>query len=61
MQFWLYEPSNGQINTVVYYGDDEQKYLQVTGPVVKVDPHWHSIQIEGISIDFSVIYELVPF
>ena len=50
----------GQIITVVYYGIYEQAYLQLTGPVVKVDPYWHSIQIDRISIDFSEIYELVP-
>lgn len=50
----------GQIITVVYYGIYEQAYLQLTGPVVKVDPYWHSIQIDRISIDFSEIYELLP-
>ena len=51
--------SKGQIITVVYYGDYEQRYLQVTGPVIKVDSYWHSIQIENITIDFSEIYELM--
>ena len=50
----------GQLITVVYYGIYEQAYLQLTGPVVKVDPYWHSIQIENITIDFSEIYELLP-
>ena len=50
----------GQLITVVYYGIYEQAYIQLTGPVVKVDPYWHSIQIDKISIDFSEIYELVP-
>ena len=50
----------GQLITVVYYGIYEQAYLQLTGPVVKVDPYWHSIQIERVSIDFSEIYELIP-
>ena len=50
----------GQLITVVYYGIYEQAYLQLTGPVVKVDPYWHSIQIESVSIDFSEIYELIP-
>ena len=27
----------GQVVTIVYYGDYEQKYLQLTGPVMKVD------------------------
>jgi len=50
----------GQLITVVYYGIYEQAYLQLTGPVVKVDPYWHSIQIESVTIDFSEIYELIP-
>ena len=50
----------GQLVTVVYYGDYEQEYLQLTGQVFKVDPYWHTIQIGSISIDFSEIYELMP-
>ena len=50
----------GQLITIVYYGTYEQAYLQLTGPVVKVDPYWHSIQIESVTIDFSEIYELIP-
>ena len=56
----LLDLHKGQIITVVYYGDYEQRYLQLTGPVIKVDPYWHSIQIGSISIDFSEIYELMP-
>lgn len=55
----LLDLHKGQIITVVYYGDYEQRYLQLTGPVIKVDPYWHSIQIENITIDFFEIYELV--
>lgn len=50
----------GQIITVVYYGIYEQVYLQLTGPVRKVDSYWHNIQIGDIAIDFSEIYELMP-
>ena len=56
----LLDLNKGQIITVVYYDDYEQRYLQLTGPVIKVDPYWHSIQIENITIDFSEIYELLP-
>ena len=56
----LLELHKGQIITVVYYGDYEQRYLQLTGPVIKVDSYWHSIQIENTTIDFSEIYELMP-
>lgn len=50
----------GQIVTVVYYGIYEQIYLQLTGPVTKVDSYWQSLQIGDISIDFPEIYELLP-
>lgn len=56
----LLDLHKGQIITVVYYGDYEQRYLQLTGPVIKVDSYWHSIQIENTTIDFSEIYELMP-
>lgn len=56
----LLDLHKGQIITVIYYGDYEQRYLQLTGPVIKVDSYWHSIQIENITIDFSEIYELLP-
>ena len=56
----LLELHKGQIITVVYYGDYEQRYLQLTGPVIKVDSYWHSIQIENTTIGFSEIYELMP-
>lgn len=49
----------GQIITVVYYGTDEQDYLQLTGPVIKVDPYWHSLQVGNTTIDFHEIYELL--
>ena len=48
----------GQIVTVVYYGAYEQDYLQLTGPVMKVDPYWHSLQIGHTAIDFSEIDKL---
>ena len=35
----LLDLHKGQIITVVYYGDYEQRYLQLTGPVIKVDPY----------------------
>lgn len=56
----LLDLHKGQIITVIYYGDYEQRYLQLAGPVIKVDSYWHSIQIENITIDFSEIYELLP-
>ena len=49
----------GQIITVVYYGDYEQRYLQLTGPVIKVDPYWHSIQVGDTVIAFPVIDQLL--
>ena len=56
----LLELQKGQIITIVYYGGCEQRYLQLTGPVTKVDSYWHSIQIENITIDFSEIFQLYP-
>ena len=56
----LLELQKGQIITIVYYGGYEQRYLQLTGPVTKVDSYWHSIQIENITIDFSEIFQLYP-
>lgn len=49
----------GQIITVVYYGDYEQAYIQLTGPVTKVDSYWHTIQVGGTVIAFSVIDQLL--
>ena len=50
----------GQIITVVYYGVYEQVYLQLTGPVTKIDSYWQSLQVGDITIDFPEIYELLP-
>lgn len=49
----------GQIVTVVYYGAYEQEYLQLTGPVMKVDPYWHSLQIGNTTIDFPEIERIL--
>ena len=49
----------GQIVTVVYYGAYEQDYLQLTGPVSRVDPYWHFLQIGSTVIDFPEIFELL--
>lgn len=49
----------GQIITVVYYGVYEQEYLQLTGPVMKVDPYWHSLQVGNVTIDFPEIDQLL--
>ena len=49
----------GQVVTIVYYGDYEQKYLQLTGPVAKVDSYWNSIQIGNVIISFLEITQLL--
>lgn len=49
----------GQVVTVIYYSEYEQDYLQLTGPVTKVDPYWHSLQIGSTVIDFSEINQLL--
>lgn len=49
----------GQIMTVVYYGVKEQEYLQLTGPIMKVDPYCHNLQIGNTTIDFQEISKLL--
>jgi len=49
----------GQIVTVVYYGIHEQIYLQLTGPVTKVDPYWHHLQVGNTTIEFPEIDQLL--
>lgn len=48
----------GQIITVVYYGDYEQNYLQLTGPIIKIDPYWRSVDVGSISLNFADIYHI---
>lgn len=54
----LMEFQKGQIITVVYYGDYEQNYLQLTGPVTKIDPYWSSLQIGNTILNFPEIYQI---
>lgn len=54
----LTDLQKGQIITVIYYGSYEQDYLQITGPVTKVDPFWSSLQIGNAVLNFSEIYEI---
>ena len=49
----------GQIITVVYYGIYEQAYLQLTGPVSKIDSYWSNLQIGNTVISFSEIDQLI--
>lgn len=49
----------GQIVTVVYYADYEQAYMQLTGPVIKVDSYWQNLQIGKINIAFPEITQLL--
>ena len=49
----------GQIITIVYYGDREQSYLQITGPVMKNDAYWQYLQIGNITIEFPEITQLL--
>lgn len=48
----------GIIITVVYYCEFEQAYMQITGPVMKVDTYWQLLQIGNVSIDFYEITEI---
>lgn len=48
----------GQIVTITYYGQYEQEYIQLTGPVTKIDGYWKQIQIGAINIDFHEIAQI---
>lgn len=48
----------GQLVTVVYYGIYEQLYLQLTGPVTKVDSYWGNLEIGKVAISFDEIYSI---
>ena len=52
------ELQKGQIITVVYYGIYEQNYLQLTGPVTKIDPYWSNLQIGSTVLNFPEIYQI---
>ena len=54
----LKELQKGQIITVVYYGIYEQNYLQLTGPVTKIDPYWRCLQIGNTTLSFPEIYQI---
>lgn len=54
----LMELQKGQIITVVYYGMYEQNYLQLTGPVTKIDPYWSNLQIGNTVLSFPEIYQI---
>ena len=49
----------GQIITVVYYGEYERNYLQITGPVTKVDTYWKCLQIGNTALSFQEIYQII--
>lgn len=49
----------GQIVTIVYYGMYEQNYKQLTGPVVKIDTYWKSVQLGNVQIHFSEISDIL--
>jgi len=55
----LLKLQKGQIVTVVYYGEYERAYLQLTGPVTKVDTYWKCLQIGNTSLNFHEIYQIV--
>ena len=37
----------------------EQSYLQLTGPVMKIDVYWQYLQIGNITIEFPEITQLL--
>lgn len=48
----------GQVVTVVYYGEYEQQYLQLTGIVTRVDGYWQRLTIGETAVDFAEIYDI---
>ncbi len=54
----LTQLQKGQVVTVVYHCSYADDYLQLTGPVQKIDPYWQSIQIGKATIDFHEVVEL---
>ena len=54
----LTELKKGTVVIVTYYGNQEEKYLQLTGSVLEIDPYWGSLRIGDETIDFPEIYEL---
>ena len=49
----------GEIITVVYYGEKEQEYLQLTGTVAKVYEYEKLLQIASTKIRFEDIYDII--
>lgn len=54
----LLELQKGQIITIVYYAINERNYLQITGPVTKVDPLYSNLQIGNVVLSFPEIYQI---
>ena len=50
----------GQPVTVVYYCAYQQAYLQLTGPVTRIDPYWKLLYVGDVGIEFSELLELFP-
>lgn len=48
----------GQIITVVYYGDYEQNYIQLTGSIARIDPDFCILQIGSNVLHFPEVYKL---
>ena len=59
MEFIVAALHRGQLVTVIYDGKFENKRLQVTGKVVRVDQFWSILHINNIGIDFSEILEIL--
>lgn len=49
----------GQVVTVSYYCSYEQAYMQLTGPVTRIEPYWKLLYVGNVGIDFDEIAELI--
>lgn len=55
----LSELRKNQTVTVVYYCDYQKEYLQLTGPVVKIDPYRKPLQVGAVGIVFSETFKII--
>ena len=50
----------GQPVTAVYYCAYQQEYIQLTGPVTRIDPYWKLLYVGDVAIEFPELLELLP-
>ncbi len=48
----------GETVIITYYGAYEERYIQLTGIVEKIDLYWRTLMVGKVVIDFSEICEI---